>query len=706
MAVTTRRKTLMQSMVADSRVFLRIWNMESIMVAVLKLKVVLIFLAVPSNTWPTDVVKVYAIEGKEVELFFDLGTDVNQDVLNIKHKQQLNSTFVDVISVKDLKTIPVASLFEDYKSKVTDLQVQNKTITMKLSNVNTSDAGLYRCIHTTDVELVSCGTLLIVVAKPPPPDLKIVSGLDSDQRIPLGSNVTLNCFYRSRTSPADIPRCYKTKFYDERNRGLPVPEGFKFGYTNLTQLVVRNIQKSDNISITCKAADILENFNGTILYSEPSLKVDITPTYGPDEGSIKFDPPETSVTKDEHDLLVYTCDADCRPPCTVSWHLVQRNGSALELITSTNTLKLNVSRLYHGTLKCVASAKTAIASRSHNVSKELQLVVQYVESPKVTVDSLETNQVEMMEESVGTLTCQVNALPAPNITLRTLDNDLMTVEGRNPTVTVSERGYTNHRYTASTTFKAPNCTSRMILTCTVTHNLARVQGNQIILKLLCPPRRATIEGLELLDDYEYYKGDQLNFSFVLIAIPDPDVYNVTSELNGSFKIEQMPSDVEISKETNYEGNSAQIKYTFVCHRVLTSADSGTNFTLHFKSDHFTNQFSFSVWATEITALTTISITIDTVDVTSPTTYVEYKTKPPKKKSKPTYVETTFNTIWIVIIVLVVTVLTALVTPVTYIIYKIKQGAKQSSFFITRLSEVTKSSHELPSKPFHASETSL
>uniref|UniRef100_A0A2C9L0Y4 Uncharacterized protein n=1 Tax=Biomphalaria glabrata TaxID=6526 RepID=A0A2C9L0Y4_BIOGL len=138
----------------------------------------------------------------------------------------------------------------------------------------------------------------------------------------------------------------------------------------------------------------------------------------------------------------------------------------------------------------------------------------------------------MMEESVGTLTCQVNALPAPNITLRTLDNDLMTVEGRNPTVTVSERGYTNHRYTASTTFKAPNCTSRMILTCTVTHNLARVQGNQIILKLLCPPRRATIEGLELLDDYEYYKGDQLNFSFVLIAIPDPDVYNVTSELNG------------------------------------------------------------------------------------------------------------------------------------------------------------------------------
>uniref|UniRef100_A0A2C9KUF5 Ig-like domain-containing protein n=1 Tax=Biomphalaria glabrata TaxID=6526 RepID=A0A2C9KUF5_BIOGL len=273
-----KRKTLMQSMVADSRVFLWIWNMESITVAVLKLKVVLIFLAVPCNTWPTDVVNVYAIEGKEVELFFDLGTDVNQDVLNIKHKQQLNSTFVDVISVKDLKTIPVASPFEDYKSKVTDLQVQNKTITMRLSNVNTSDAGLYRCIHTTDVELVSCGALLIVVAKPPPPDLKIVSGLDSDQKIPLGSNVTLSCFYRSRTSPADFPRCYKTKFYDERNRGLPVPEGFKFGFTNLTQLIVRNIQKSDNISITCKAADILENFNGTILYSEPSLKVDITPT--------------------------------------------------------------------------------------------------------------------------------------------------------------------------------------------------------------------------------------------------------------------------------------------------------------------------------------------------------------------------------------------------------------------------------------------
>ncbi|CAL1548894.1 unnamed protein product, partial [Lymnaea stagnalis] len=95
-------------------------------------------------------------------------------------------------------------------------------------------------------------------------------------------------------------------------------------------------------------------------------------------------------------------------------------------------------------------------------------------------------------------------------------------------------------------------------------------------------------------EYVWEIPQTLKFSFVILAMPEPNVSRIISSVGGRNRKEELSKDVAITKESKYSGKDYLTKFTFESKRSLDQNDMDRIFIMTFQSSEFTTDLKFTI----------------------------------------------------------------------------------------------------------------
>ncbi|XP_055867042.1 hemicentin-1-like isoform X3 [Biomphalaria glabrata] len=528
------------------------------------------------------------LENVNVNLTFEIPRDVQEEITVIKLDRGDGSRSQNVLFIykSDFSTKVEAT----YTNRLTvTTSASERKVEIAISGVQSRDAGMYQCWNGTGITeslITNCSQKLIVVRKPMPRSIQpLTSALE-------GQTLKLSCNTSSRSLPADHGLSSYILWQDELNVTIGRPGDKKYVVNAEGQLEILNLEYSDmGRQVTCTSSDRAEGV-ATPPVSDPSPPYEIRIQGKPSAMNIILTPPlETKIIRIELESLDYTCTANCEPRCTVKWSF-KRQGhlifSPLQLSES-HILNLKVTQKDRGTYRCNATNKHGEASREFN------LEVYYLNTPVLIVNqTMEDRSIVVMEEDLISLTCLVDAFPAPHIRWNSpIAKELSTKKDYFPAASSGE--VLHNIYSTTFSMSSIKVEDSGMYSCEVNNSVSSVKEH-INISVLGPPSLANIPGLKLTPAYfrDFSHNVSLNVSFVIKSFPEPSVVAVTSTGNNSesSQNEDMASDVSITKVPKYKGKDYLTQFTFSVIRVIDINDKDRTFTLTFNNSKFSRDFRF------------------------------------------------------------------------------------------------------------------
>ncbi|XP_059161273.1 uncharacterized protein LOC131944606 [Physella acuta] len=492
-----------------------------------------------------------------------------------------------------------------------------RKVEINIKSVRAQDAGNYKCFHgSSDVALDNCGQMLIVLRKPNPPVITVLSS-------PLeGETLKLSCTTNSLALPPDHGLPTLVWWMDQNGVYLVSGSKPRININAKNELELSSVQRTDKgQKFSCKSADGTIDFpKEKLLESASSNVYEVIPEYKPLLADMTITPAVSSdgqISKNIGDQISYTCDISCYPVCEVKW-LFKAHGKTsfdpMPSLVDTKVLTLGVSRSSHGVYRCMGT------NPHGSVQKDFNLNVQYLESPRMSINDKQISSDKIVEREAAILQCTFDANPKPHIRWFLPNDEEIVVFELNsiPQLNTASSGILEHLYTSKAKINDLRCENSGVYRCEGSNSLTQVEG-RMELSVMCPPTSSSVyTDLELKPNYVWEIPKSLSFSFVIRGFPEPTVQRVVSDVKGSKRQEKIPEDVEFTKESKYDGKPYMTKFTFFSRRKLDQTDMDREFTVTFESSEFKRDLKFVISPRGpphvVTNITSVDVKHDSVKI--------------------------------------------------------------------------------------------
>ncbi|XP_059172973.1 contactin-2-like isoform X2 [Physella acuta] len=499
---------------------------------------------------------------------------------------------------------------------VTVIKSERK-VDINIKSVRAQDAGNYKCFQgSSDISLDNCGQMLIVLRKPNPPVITVLSS-------PLeGETLKLSCTTNSLTLPPDHGLPTLVWWMDQNGVYLVSGSKPRININAKNELELSSVQRTDKgQKFSCKSADGTIDFpKEKLLESATSNVYEVIPEYKPLLADMTITPAVSSdgqISKNIGDQISYTCDISCYPVCEVKW-LFKAHGKTsfdpMPSLADTKVLTLGVSRSSHGVYRCMGT------NPHGSVQKDFNLNVQYLESPRISINDKQISSDKIVEREAAVLQCTFDANPKPHIRwFLPNDEEIIVFELNSiPQLNTASSGILEQLYTSKAKINDLRCENSGVYRCEGSNSLTQVEG-RMELSVMCPPTSSSVyPDLELKPNYVWEIPKSLSFSFVIRGFPEPTVQRVVSDVKGSKRQEKIPEDVEFTKESKYDGKPYMTKFTFFSRRKLDQTDMDREFTVTFESSEFKRDLKFVISPRGpphvVTNITSVDVKHDSVKI--------------------------------------------------------------------------------------------
>ncbi|CAG5117567.1 unnamed protein product, partial [Candidula unifasciata] len=508
--------------------------------------------------------------------------------ITLRHDTESQLGLTDVVFLMN----NVSRIKDIYGDRLSVTRTGN-SVALSLKNVSAADAGTYRCFSSSsNVVIPNCGQLLIVVRKPNPPTVKVLplSG------VLVGSDLHLVCETHSTSLPPSHRLTPEIFWYDHQGQNVhPSERDRRIHVNSESQLVIRSLRRTDQqLKFYCISAD---DTGGVVarMMSDPSDMFAVTPQYKPTAEDFRLSPVFESddvMKRVIGQQVSYRCDADCQPPCDIMWLYKPFGGLAgigeVTNLADKKVLSLDVSRINEGLYRCKAENRHGV------INKTFYLEALYIGNPTTLVNEQEVSSLRLLEDSHVDLSCVFDSNPGPLVTWSSPSKGILSAQtATGPRERMASNGIYQRVYTSNQSLSHLRCEHTGVYTCDGRNNVSAGQG-RILLTIMCPPSSAGVPGLELLPEYVWDIPHALTITFVIRALPEPDITRIFSVIRGHSRKEEIPRDFVISKSKMYEGKPHLTRFTLTSRRNLDLRDDGRVLAVTVESSEFTKEFLFTI----------------------------------------------------------------------------------------------------------------
>ncbi|XP_025100185.1 hemicentin-2-like isoform X2 [Pomacea canaliculata] len=401
---------------------------------------------------------------------------------------------------------------EKYTNRLNKSDIKlDKSVTFVLKNISAADAGRYICIEglNSDPSIPDCGQMLVIIE---PPDNVSVVAMGTPVA---GGRFGLECHADSNSLPSDHGLKPTVLWQDGAGRSL-ANSGDKIEDNRL----ILSIERVDEgQQFTCKASDGLD------VWSASSPPYILLPEYAPTEADVKFLPEQSIVTTFMGDSVEQTCQAACRPNCTLIWQ--KRFGEDYINETKDGILSLpGIQRDKHGVYRCLASNTHGSAFRDFIVD------IQYAPSlQNVSVNGNAVDRASVMENEAVNMSCTFDSNPAPTVMWTSKENTSLMLQNDSFVLYQSHRvmqnGIPRILYTSYFFIAQTVCTQTGEYFCKARNPRDSVTDGTVNLFVKCMPRYTEGGGLSKL--YIIELGKPLRINFQVVGYPSPTISRIISE---------------------------------------------------------------------------------------------------------------------------------------------------------------------------------
>lgn len=339
------------------------------------------------DQWEYKILKFETIPGNATKLKWKESCFPQANGLNVYHMYKQDEIIMNVRS--NNVSYQQTKQFTKYTYLSNPLISDN--VEFEIRNITLNDAGYYNSGSTLADAQSSDGVVLIVYDKPEKPKIQ------GELNIRVGDVATLKCSSRSTSAPdyyQKIARLSYSWFHNEKQMVEKT--------TDTIEINVTKDHKFNNYS--CIAKEILK--------SDRSDQVQINPLYGPKEITITSNNRvlKTITVKERDSIGPFRCQADCNPPCNISW-TYDNSYKPVKVISPMIEIQANrsISRL-----QCIVKGET------EQIAKNISLDIQYFDKPVFFINDthLISEVLEVLENTVVRIQCFVDGNPIPSIHLR------------------------------------------------------------------------------------------------------------------------------------------------------------------------------------------------------------------------------------------------------------------------------------------------
>ncbi|XP_006111292.2 neural cell adhesion molecule 1 isoform X2 [Pelodiscus sinensis] len=381
--------------------------------------------------------------------------------------------------------------------------------TLTIYNANIDDAGIYKCVLTSEEEGDSEATVNVKIFQK-----LMFKNAPTPQEFQEGEDAVITCDVVSSLPP--------TIMWKHKDRDVVLKKDVRFIVLSNNYLQIRGIKKTDEGTYRCEGRILAR---GEVNFKDIQVIVNVPP-------SVRARQSTMNATANLSQSVTLVCNADGFPEPTMSW---KKDGDLIERRDNDKKYDFN----YDGselTIKKVEKSDEAeytCTAENKAGQKEAIIHLKVFAKPKITYVE---NKTAMELEDQITLTCEASGDPIPSITWRTstrnISNEEKTLDGRIVVRT--------HARVSSLTLKDIQYTDAGEYVCTASNTIGQ-DSQAMYLEVQYAPK---LQGSVVVYTWE---GNQVNITCLVSAYPAAviswfrDGQLLPSSNNSNIKIYNTPS---------------------------------------------------------------------------------------------------------------------------------------------------------------------
>ncbi|TSQ58029.1 Neural cell adhesion molecule 1 [Bagarius yarrelli] len=280
---------------------------------------------------------------------------------------------------------PSGEKIESSRQDITVIRNDETSSTLTIYNVNTDNAGTYKCVAISGDQQAEATVNVKIYQK------ITFKNATSPQEFTEGDDAVIACDVIGSPPP--------TITWKHKRAKIQFDKDVRFTTLDNSHLQIRGIRKADEGVYTCEARIMAR---GEIDFRDIRVVVNVVPT-------IRVRQVEVNATADINHSATLACDADGFPDPTITWtrsEILLDNGNKYSLNDDSSEITIkDVKKLDEGDYTCIARNKAG-------TSRE-EVSLRVFVKPKITY--LENQTTTEMEEQIR-LTCEATGDPTPSIT--------------------------------------------------------------------------------------------------------------------------------------------------------------------------------------------------------------------------------------------------------------------------------------------------
>nr|BAA24033.1 NCAM-140 [Cynops pyrrhogaster] len=277
--------------------------------------------------------------------------------------------------------------------------------TLSIYNVDIDDAGIYKCVVTTEGEGEMEATVNVQIYQK-----MVFRNAPSPQEFTEGEDAVVVCDVVSVQTPSVM--------WKHKGRDVVLKKDVRFVVLANNYLQIRGIKKTDEGMYRCEGRI---QARGEIAFKDIQVVVNVAP-------SVRARQTTVNATANLGEAAVLACDADGFPDPEISWtkdgEMIEDDSDKYKFTEDGSEMTIfNIDKSDEGDYTCIAENKAG--------EQEASILLKVYAKPKITY--VENKTAMELEEQI-TLTCEASGDPTPSITwrmaTRNISSDEKTLDGR------------------------------------------------------------------------------------------------------------------------------------------------------------------------------------------------------------------------------------------------------------------------------------
>ncbi|XP_069470360.1 neural cell adhesion molecule 1 isoform X2 [Ambystoma mexicanum] len=277
--------------------------------------------------------------------------------------------------------------------------------TLSIYNVDIDDAGIYKCVATTEGEGEVEATVNVQIYQK-----MIFKNAPSPQEFTEGEDAVVICDVSSVQTPSIM--------WKHKNRDVVLKKDVRFVVLTNNYLQIRGIKKTDEGEYRCEGRILAR---GEIAFRDIQVVVNVAPVVRALQSTV-------NATANLGESAILACAAEGFPDPEISWtkegEMIEEDSDKYKFTEDGSKMTIfKVDKSDEGDYTCIAENKAG--------EQEASILLKVYAKPKITY--VENKTAMELEEQI-TLTCEATGDPTPSITwrmaTRNISSEEKTLDGR------------------------------------------------------------------------------------------------------------------------------------------------------------------------------------------------------------------------------------------------------------------------------------